>query len=85
MQAPVIVIVGPVDRLAEIESLTHQLEEQQSLEVGFRMFSAGVYRIDGYCNDLDALLSWLSNHPEVLTLTREGNTVHVMPSPLLSP
>lgn len=79
--APLVVVIGPVDRLGEIEDLTIELESFPELDVHFRLFRAGAYRVDASCSDIDALVGRLRVRKDVLAVERQGAAVHVLPAP----
>lgn len=79
--APVVVVIGPVDRLGEVEDLTIELESAPEIDVHFRLFRAGAYRVDASCSDIEGLVGRLRTRKDVLDVQREGATVHVLPAP----
>lgn len=80
--APVVVVIGPVDRLGEIENLTIELESMPEIDVHFRLFRAGAYRVDASCSDIEGLTRRLRTRKDVLSVDRHGPTIHVLPAPL---
>lgn len=80
--APIVVVIGPVDRMGEIEDLTIDLETLPEIDVHFRLFRAGAYRIDASCSDLDGLTDRLRARKDVLAVDRQGPMVHVLPAPV---
>lgn len=79
--APVVVVIGPVDRMGEIEDLTIDLETVPEIDVHFRLFRAGAYRIDASCSDIDGFTDRLRTRKDVLSVDRHGATVHILPAP----
>ena len=80
--APIVVVIGPVDRMGEIEDLTIDLETLPEIDVHFRLFRAGAYRIDASCSDLDGLTDRLRARKDVMAVDRQGPMVHVLPAPV---
>ena len=80
--APVVLVIGPVDRLGEIENLTLELESVPEMDIHFRLFRAGAYRVDASCSDIEGLTARLRARKDVLSVDRQGPTIHVLPAPL---
>ena len=80
--APIVVVIGPVDRMGEIEDLTIDLETVPEIDVHFRLFRAGAYRIDASCSDIDGFTDRLRTRRDVLSVDRQGPMVHVLPAPV---
>lgn len=80
--APIVVVIGPVDRMGEIENLTLDLEAVPEIDVHFRLFRAGAYRIDASCSDINSFTDRLRMRKDVLSVDRQGPMVHVLPAPV---
>lgn len=80
--APIVVVIGPVDRMGEIEGLTLDLEAIPEIDVHFRLFRAGAYRLDASCTDINAFTDRLRMRKDVLSVDRQGSMVHVLPAPV---
>lgn len=80
--APIVVVIGPVDRMGEIEDLTIDLETVPEINVHFRLFRAGAYRIDASCSDINGFTDRLRMRKDVLSVDRQGPMVHVLPAPV---
>ncbi|QQE79323.1 hypothetical protein [Alicyclobacillus sp. SO9] len=76
---PMTVMVGPTDTIAPITGLMDALDDCPYLNVRFRLFRDGVYRVDGIATDPVSLLSWLRKRPDVQFLDNDKGTIHVMP------
>lgn len=77
---PVVLLLGPVDRLTEVEELVDAVSAWPDLTVRFRLFRAGVYRMDGEVRDLEALRLRLLERADVAGVVRDGQTLHVLPA-----
>ena len=80
--APIVVVIGPVDRMGEIEDLTIDLETVPEIDVHFRLFRAGAYRIDASCSDVAGFTERLRTRKDVLSVDQQGSMVHVLPAPI---
>jgi Resolvase, N terminal domain len=77
---PVMVIAGPVDRIADVEDVALHLENCDALDISFRLFRAGCYRVDGTSTDLETVAEELAARKDVLSVSRHGSTIHVVPA-----
>lgn len=80
--APIVVVIGPVDRMGEIENLTIELESLPEIDVHFRLFRAGAYRVDASCSDLEGFTDRLRMRKDVLAVDQQGSMVHILPAPV---
>lgn len=75
----VVVLIGPCEGLMGVASLVREMEDFPGLEVEFRLFKEGVYRVDGEIADLESLAKWLRDRPDVVSVALDDHTVHVLP------
>ncbi len=73
------IIVGPTDSIGHIAGLIDALEGSPQLEVKFRVFRDGFYRVDGQAHDRDKLIGWLRAQSLVRDIAVDHELVHVSP------
>ena len=77
---PVSVIVGPCASLADVEQLIDGIAVAQEIRVLFEAFQGGFYRFDGRTRAITDLARWLAERADVETVTRQAETLHVVPA-----
>ena len=82
---PVMILVGPCAGIASIDGLIREIDEAPHLEVGFRLFRDGFYRVDGQTDDRSDVGTWLSAQASVQSVVDDGTTLHVRPRPEPAP
>jgi len=76
-EVPVVLSVGPVGCLSEIDELADALDDLPILNIDSRLLRAGFYRIDAHCPDIGLLADWLQHRPDVHVIDQTAGTVHV--------
>ena len=82
---PLIILVGPCAGIASIDGLIREIDEAPHLEVGFRLFRDGFYRVDGHTDDRTEVGTWLSARTGVQSVVDDGTALHVRPRPEPAP
>ncbi len=78
--APLVLLLGPVDHLSEVEGLSDALEAWPGLSIRFRLFRGGLYRLDGRTGDVEGVRRWLLRRTDVASVVRDGEILHVLPA-----
>lgn len=76
---PVTVMVGPTDSLGVITGIIDFLEGSPHLQVQFRVFRDGFYRVEGQAHDRGKLIGWLRSQSDVRDLSVDQEMIHIVP------
>jgi|GEM_PF-2713021 len=80
MMASDLLRIGPIACLTDIDGLSEALESHRDLFITFRLYQAGVYRLQGQCRDLALLQAWLEQRLEVAAVTLRDSMLHITPT-----
>jgi len=76
---PVTMTIGPVTTFTALTALADRLEEFTDVfAIKFRLFRDGIYRIDGWTDDVQAIADWTMNQPEVHKVTVDVDAIHAL-------
>lgn len=77
-QQSITIILGPASTFAKIAGVADDVETVECLNIRFRVFRDGFYRIDALTDKQQVVVAWFEQHPVTREVRVDQETIHVI-------